>query len=56
MGVVIGKDGSATGDGWFQFSFQEAEISEHPYGQQSVGFGTGAYRSHWAVGARCVKD
>jgi hypothetical protein len=44
-----------TGDGWFQFSFQEPEQGTHPYGQQSVGFGSGAYRNHWAVGARCVK-
>ena len=59
MGVVIAKDGSATGDGWFQFSFQEPEQlanPKHPYAQSYVGFGTGAYAPHWAVGARCVKD
>ena len=56
MGAIIGKDGSVTGDGWFQFSFQEPEISAHPYGQPSAGFGTGDYPAHWAVGGRCVKD
>jgi hypothetical protein len=56
MGSILNKDGSITGDGWFQFSFQEPEISAHPYGQQYAGFGSGAYRAHWAVGGRCVKD
>ena len=51
----VGAGPGVTGDGWFQFSFQEPEQSTHPYGQQSVGFGSGAYRNHWAVGARCVK-
>jgi hypothetical protein len=55
MGSQPAANGGVTGDGWFQFSFQEPEISAHPYGQQSVGFGSGAYRNHWAVGARCVK-
>jgi len=52
---VVGAGPGVTGDGWFQFSFQEPEQASHPYGQQSVGFGSGAYRNHWAVGARCVK-
>ena len=52
---LVGAGPGVTGDGWFQFSFQEAEQPTHPYGQQSVGFGSGAYRNHWAVGARCVK-
>lgn len=56
MGVKLAKDGSASGDGWFQFSFQEPELASHPYGQQITGFGGGSYRNHWAVGARCVKD
>lgn len=55
-GVKIAADGSATGDGWFQFSFQEPEIAAHPYGDITVQFGTGAYRNHWSVGGRCVKD
>jgi len=55
MGSRPGTGAGVTGDGWFQFSFQEPEIAAHPYGQQYVGFGTGAYRPHWAVGARCVK-
>lgn len=55
MGSQPAAGGGVTGDGWFQFSFQEPEIAQHPYGQQYVGFGSGAYRNHWAVGARCVK-
>ncbi len=54
MGVKLDAAGAATGDGWFQFSFQEPEISAHPYGSTNAGFGTGAYRPHWAVGGRCV--
>jgi formylglycine-generating enzyme required for sulfatase activity len=55
MGSQPGTGAGVKGDGWFQFSFQEAEQPTHPYGQQSVGFGDGTYRNHWAVGARCVK-
>ena len=55
MGSKPGTGAGVTGDGWFQFSFQEAEQPSHPYGEQIVGFGSGAYRNHWAVGARCVK-
>lgn len=55
MGSQPATNGGVTGDGWFQFSFQEPEQSSHPYGQQIVGFGSGSYRNHWATGARCVK-
>ena len=55
MGSRPVAGGGVTGDGWFQFSFQEPEIAAHPFGQQLVGFGSGAYRNHWAVGARCMK-
>lgn len=55
MGSQPAANGGVTGDGWFQFSFQEAEQPTHPYGQQQVGFGSGSYRNHWATGARCVK-
>jgi formylglycine-generating enzyme required for sulfatase activity len=55
MGSQPATGGGVKGDGWFQFSFQEAEQPTHPYGQQIVGFGSGDYRPHWAVGARCVK-
>jgi formylglycine-generating enzyme required for sulfatase activity len=55
MGSQPTAGAGVTGDGWFQFSFQEAEQPSHPYGQQYAGFGSGAYRNHWAVGARCVK-
>lgn len=55
MGSQPATGGGVTGDGWFQFSFQEAEQPTHPYGQQIAGFGSGSYRNHWAVGARCVK-
>lgn len=55
MGSRPATGGGVTGDGWFQFSFQEPEVASHPYGQQIVSFGSGAYRNHWAVGARCVK-
>ena len=55
MGSRPAQGAGVTGDGWFQFSFQEAEQPTHPYGEQIVGFGSGAYRNHWAVGARCVK-
>jgi hypothetical protein len=53
MGSKPAAGGGVTGDGWFQFSFQEAAVTA--YGQQSVGFGSGSYRNHWAVGARCLK-
>jgi hypothetical protein len=53
--MPVGAGPGVTGDGWFQFSFQEPEQASHPYGQQSAGFGSGSYRNHWAVGARCVK-
>ncbi len=55
MGSQPATNGGVKGDGWFQFSFQEPEIAAHPYGEQIVGFGSGDYRNHWAVGARCVK-
>ena len=55
MGSKPATGAGVSGDGWFQFSFQEAEQASHPYGEQIVGFGSGAYRNHWAVGARCVK-
>jgi formylglycine-generating enzyme required for sulfatase activity len=55
MGSQPASGGGVTGDGWFQFSFQEAEQSGAPYGTQVTSFGSGAYRSHWAVGARCVR-
>lgn len=55
MGSRPATADGVTGDGWFQFSFQEREQASHPYGQQIVSFGSGAYRNHWAVGARCVK-
>jgi len=55
MGSQPAAGGGVTGDGWFQFSFQEPEIAAHPYGQQATNFGAGTYRPHWAVGARCVK-
>jgi hypothetical protein len=55
MGSQPAVGAGIKGDGWFQFSFQEPEVAGHPYGQQFVGFGDGTYRTHWAVGARCVK-
>ena len=55
MGSQPSTNGTVKGDGWFQFSFQEAEQPEHPYGQEETSFGEGTYRSHWAVGGRCLK-
>jgi formylglycine-generating enzyme required for sulfatase activity len=52
MGLQKSGNGYA-GDGWFQWSFQEPTQSGHPFAQQSAGFGSGAYRPHWAVGGRC---
>jgi hypothetical protein len=55
MGSQPATGGGVKGDGWFQFSFQEPEIPAHPYGDVTPSFGSGAYRNHWATGARCVK-
>lgn len=47
------KGAAFEGDGWFQWSFQEPTQSGHPFAQSLPGFGSGAYRPHWAVGGRC---